>query len=154
MKGKFRYLVGLLAVFALVAAACGGGGEPPEAGPLGQVVVEEGDSIQIRSFNAITGDVAFLGIPNQRGVELAIADYGDIKGFSVDMGTGAKGSGTGLSIAYGCGGTDVGSRVQVTKTAADSWTFVGSEACLVQGLDVYDATLFPMPFSFTITSQP
>ena len=88
MKGKFRYLVGLLAVFAMIAAACGDSAEPPEAGALGQVEVPEGEAIQIRSFNAITGDVAFLGIPNQRGVELAIADYGQIKGFDVSMGTG------------------------------------------------------------------
>ncbi|MEM7092657.1 MAG: ABC transporter substrate-binding protein, partial [Actinomycetota bacterium] len=57
-------------------------------GSLGVVTIEEGDSVQIRSLNAISGDVAFLGLPNQRGVEQAIADYGDIKGFSVDMGAG------------------------------------------------------------------
>ncbi|MCP3976589.1 MAG: ABC transporter substrate-binding protein [bacterium] len=88
MKTKFRYLFALVATFALVAAACGGSSEPPEAGALGQVEIAEGESVQIRSFNAITGDVSFLGIPNQRGVELAIADYGDIQGFSVSMGTG------------------------------------------------------------------
>jgi branched-chain amino acid transport system substrate-binding protein len=88
MKAKFRYLVGLLAVFALIAAACGSSAEPPEAGPLGLVEIPDGESIQIRSFNAITGDVSFLGIPNQRGVELAIEDYGDIAGHAVSMGTG------------------------------------------------------------------
>jgi len=85
---RFRYLVALLGAFALLAAACSSSSEPPEAGPLGQVAIPDGESIQIRSFNAITGDVAFLGIPNQRGVELAIKDYGDIKGFSVSMGVG------------------------------------------------------------------
>ena len=44
--------------------------------------------MQIRSLNTITGDVAYLGIPNQRGVELAIADFGPIHGFDVDMGAG------------------------------------------------------------------
>ena len=57
-------------------------------GSLGEVVVEAGESIQVRSLNAISGDVAFLGIPNQRGVEIAIADYGQIKGFDVDLGAG------------------------------------------------------------------
>lgn len=57
-------------------------------GSLGVVEVEAGDAIQIRSLNAITGDVAFLGLPNQRGVELAIADYGAVHGFDVDIGTG------------------------------------------------------------------
>ena len=55
---------------------------------LGAVEVGSGEEIQIRSLNAITGDVAFLGIPNQRGVELAIADYGPIAGRSVSLGTG------------------------------------------------------------------
>jgi branched-chain amino acid transport system substrate-binding protein len=122
MKTKYRYLVGLLAAFALVAAACGddtgdttteapatttaapttaapttaapttaapttAAPQPPEAGPLGQVVLEAGEDIQIRSLQAITGPVAFLGIPNQRGTELAIEDYGDIMGHSVSLGT-------------------------------------------------------------------
>jgi branched-chain amino acid transport system substrate-binding protein len=91
----------------LVAGACGDGDEtapdtqpevatterPTEAeefteGALGAVEVGSGEEIQIRSLNAITGDVAFLGIPNQRGVELAIADYGPIAGRSVSLGTG------------------------------------------------------------------
>ena len=63
------------------------GSEKPEAGPLGAVEVAPGEEIQIRSLQAITGDVAFLGIPNLRGTELAIADYGQIKGHSVGLGT-------------------------------------------------------------------
>jgi branched-chain amino acid transport system substrate-binding protein len=51
------------------------------------VVLEAGEDIQIRSLQAITGPVAFLGIPNQRGTELAIEDYGDIMGHSVSLGT-------------------------------------------------------------------
>ena len=62
--------------------------EPPEAGPLGQVVIASGESIEIRSLNILTGANATLGIPNQRGVELAIADFGEIAGHSVNMGTG------------------------------------------------------------------
>ena len=57
-------------------------------GSLGVVRVEAGEEIQIRSLNAISGDVAFLGIPNQRGVELAVADYGPIGGHDVTIGTG------------------------------------------------------------------
>ena len=48
-------------------------------GSLGTVVVEPGAQVQIRSLSAISGDVAFLGIPNQRGIEAAVADFGDIK---------------------------------------------------------------------------
>ncbi len=86
-------VITLVAVFALLAAACGNddGGpaaEPVGDGSLGVVSVSEGEAIQIRSLNAIAGDVAFLGVPNQRGVELAIEDYGAIKGFPVDLGAG------------------------------------------------------------------
>ena len=56
-------------------------------GSLGVVRVEAGDAIQIRSLNAITGDVAFFGLPIERSVVLAIEDYGQIKGFDVDLGT-------------------------------------------------------------------
>lgn len=63
-------------------------GGDPTPGELGAVVIPAGEEIQIRSLEAITGDVAFLGVPNQRGTELAIADYGPIQGFNVNMGTG------------------------------------------------------------------
>lgn len=97
-------------LFLFLAAACGTeeAEEPVEAistaapapaeaeaaeqgftpGPLGAVEVRPGESIQIRSLNAISGDVAFLGVPNQRGVETAVADYGPIAGREVSMGTG------------------------------------------------------------------
>ena len=64
-----------------------GGRERPEPGPLGAVEIEAGVAIQIRSLEAITGDVAFLGIPNMRSTELAIEDYGPIRGFDVELGT-------------------------------------------------------------------
>ena len=63
-------------------------GEEFSAGPLGAVEVAPGDDVQIRSLEAITGDVAFLGIPNQRGVKMAIEDYGPIKGHNVTFGVG------------------------------------------------------------------
>lgn len=97
-KRLIRFL-SLFATLALVLAACGGDGTTDTTdggstdttmaeGPLGSVTVPAGEAIQIRSLNAISGDVAFLGIPNQRAVELAIEDYGQIKGHDVDMGTG------------------------------------------------------------------
>ena len=62
--------------------------EPLGDGSLGTVTVEPGEAVQIRSLNAITGDVAFFGLPIERSVVLAIADYGQVHGFDVDMGTG------------------------------------------------------------------
>ena len=83
-----------VAALALVASSCSGSPEPEDAaaprlgdGSLGIVEVVEGEAIQIRSLEAITGDVAFLGLPNQRGVSLAVRDYGPIHGFDVDLGT-------------------------------------------------------------------
>jgi branched-chain amino acid transport system substrate-binding protein len=56
-------------------------------GPLGAVTLAPGEDIQIRSLQAISGDVATLGIPNQRGAELAIEDFGPIAGHNVSLGT-------------------------------------------------------------------
>ena len=57
-------------------------------GSLGVVEVGPGEAIQIRSLNAISGDVAFLGIPNENGIRMAVADYGQIGGHDVEVGTG------------------------------------------------------------------
>jgi len=56
-------------------------------GSLGTVEVDAGEDIQIRALHAISGDVAFLGIPMTRGVEMAVSDYGDIGGHGVNVGT-------------------------------------------------------------------
>lgn len=63
-------------------------GGPPEAGPLGAVTVAAGELIQIRSLQAISGPVTFLGVPNQRAIESAVDDYGPIGGHDVTIGTG------------------------------------------------------------------
>ncbi len=110
--------LGISVLMALAAAACGSDDQiegsadpaataddaPPEAaaeesadssatgalgdGSLGVVEVPPDEAIQIRSLNSITGDVAYLGTVNQRGVEMAIADFGPVHGFEVDMGAG------------------------------------------------------------------
>ncbi|HEY6629010.1 MAG TPA: branched-chain amino acid ABC transporter substrate-binding protein [Acidimicrobiia bacterium] len=105
-------LLTVLAVLSLILAACGGseGGETtttagseattttaataettttaaPDEG-LGSVTVAAGEAIQIRSLEAISGDVSTLGIPNQNSTQLAIADYGQIQGHDVTFGTG------------------------------------------------------------------
>jgi branched-chain amino acid transport system substrate-binding protein len=66
------------------------------AGSLGYVRVEAGEDIQIRSLNAISGDVAFLGIPNERSIRIIAegvsnqtsGQFGRIKGFGISLGTG------------------------------------------------------------------
>ncbi|MEX1037714.1 MAG: branched-chain amino acid ABC transporter substrate-binding protein [Acidimicrobiia bacterium] len=86
-KRSLRFLA-VLGVFSLVVAACGDDGAEFEAGELGAVTVEAGEAIQIRSLNAISGEVAFLGIPNERAVRMAVDDYGQIAGHDVEVGAG------------------------------------------------------------------
>ncbi|MGH8913645.1 MAG: branched-chain amino acid ABC transporter substrate-binding protein [Acidimicrobiia bacterium] len=108
-------LLALLAVFALVLAACGGGGaedttttaaggddvtttEAPDtettttaggttvpAGELGVVEVAAGESIKIGSIQTISGDTASLGEDQVRATELAITDMGEIQGHAVEL---------------------------------------------------------------------
>ena len=71
----------------LVLGVVSCGGQDFEAGPLGAVEVAPGEAIQIRSMQVLTG-LGDLGIPSQRGVEMALADYGLIRGHAVSMGAG------------------------------------------------------------------
>ena len=70
-----------------VEEVASGAGDALGDGSLGTVEVAAGEDIQIRALHAISGDVAFLGIPMTRGVEMAVSDYGDIGGHSVSVGT-------------------------------------------------------------------
>lgn len=80
----FLHCFSLLAALVLAAACVPVDYESP---PLGTVVVGGGEEIQIRALGTLTraGD---LGVPSQRGVALAVADYGPIKGHPVSMGAG------------------------------------------------------------------
>ena len=86
---KLARWLALMLAFGLLAAACSGdGGEDSLGdGSLGVVEVEEGDAIQIRSLEAITGDVAFFGLPIDRATKIAVDHYGPIHGFDVEVGT-------------------------------------------------------------------
>jgi len=85
IKRSVRFLAALGAL-ALVVAACGGGTDF-EAGELGAVEVGAGEAIQIRSLEAISGEVAFLGTPNDNATRMAVEDYGEIEGHAVEVGT-------------------------------------------------------------------
>ncbi|MCE2464447.1 MAG: ABC transporter substrate-binding protein, partial [Dehalococcoidia bacterium] len=78
-------LITALVALVLVIVSCGG--QDFEAGSLGAVEVGQGEAIHIRSMQVLTG-LGDLGIPNQRGVAMAVADYGPIKGHDVSMGAG------------------------------------------------------------------
>lgn len=74
----------------VVALLLAGGACVPQdlvVSPLGTAVVGPGEDIHIRSLEALT-NVGNLGIPRQRAVAMALADYGPIKGHGVTMGAG------------------------------------------------------------------
>jgi branched-chain amino acid transport system substrate-binding protein len=91
-KRRWLALVALFGALTLVTAACaddeGGGGETGstgtaptgaagcEADEFGCVEIGSGEPITIGTLLAISGDVAFLGLDSQYGVELAV-DYLD-----------------------------------------------------------------------------
>ena len=95
MSKRLSVLSAVLLGFALLAGACSSdsdsssssssdtaapattaaessGGDYLGDGSLGEVTVSAGDAIQIRSLNAISGDVAFLGVPNENGIRMAV----------------------------------------------------------------------------------
>jgi branched-chain amino acid transport system substrate-binding protein len=90
---KQRGLFALLAILALIIAACGDGGgegtedpgEEPEVGELGAIEVAEGEPIKIASLQVISGANASLGSDQVRAIELAIADKGELKGHPVEL---------------------------------------------------------------------
>lgn len=55
-------------------------------GGFGLVEIPPGGEIQIRAMLSVSGDLAFLGIPNYRIARLAVDDYGPIGGHSVYLG--------------------------------------------------------------------
>ncbi len=90
MTTKRGSRIAVLHCFSLLAALVLAAACVPvdyESSPLGTVVVGSGEEIQIRALGTLTraGD---LGVPSQRGVALAVADYGPIKGHGVSMGAG------------------------------------------------------------------
>ncbi|MGB7860756.1 MAG: branched-chain amino acid ABC transporter substrate-binding protein, partial [Acidimicrobiia bacterium] len=93
MKNKRSMrLVAALGALALVAAACGSDSDGSSGttfapGALGAVTVEAGEPIEIRSLQVLTTADATLGIPEDRATRLAVADYGELKGHAINVGT-------------------------------------------------------------------
>ena len=110
-SGRATVWAGLLVALMMVVACARGGSD---AGSLGTVEVEPGASVQIRSMNNISGDVAHLGITKERGVALALASYGTVHGFDVSMGVG---------LSDGC--STEGGRAAAEALAADDPDVVG-----------------------------
>ncbi|MDE0677923.1 MAG: branched-chain amino acid ABC transporter substrate-binding protein [Acidimicrobiaceae bacterium] len=79
----------LLAALALLAAGCGGSeGEAAGTvgdGSLGVVRVEAGDAIQIRTMTRLSGPVTDGLTTYHQAAVFAVADYGPIRGFAVEL---------------------------------------------------------------------
>ena len=60
---------------------------PPRDLGLGAVIIDQGEPIQIRALQSISGPIEFLGTDQVRGIELALEDFGPVLGRSVDLGT-------------------------------------------------------------------
>ena len=89
MKITYYPRPALLGWLVLVLALLVGGACVPQdmvVSPLG-MVGGAGEDIQNRSLEALTG-IGELGVPRQRAVAMALADYGPIEGHRVSMGAG------------------------------------------------------------------
>ena len=95
---RLTVLLAVVTAMAFAAAACsadagqdaelnvGSAGTAAGQSSLGVVEVQQGDAIQIRSLEAITGDYSIVGLAIDRATAIAVNDYGQIHGFDVDLG--------------------------------------------------------------------
>lgn len=81
------YAALLVVLLASLVAACGGDDETQdfEAGPLGAVEIGTGEAIHIRSMLPL-GAEEEIGAPMRRSIEMAVRDFGDIRGHEVKLG--------------------------------------------------------------------
>jgi branched-chain amino acid transport system substrate-binding protein len=84
---SFVVRLAIVAVLALVAAACRqaetDGGQVED--PRGVIEIAAGDPIKIATAQTISGDTASLGTDQVRGIEIAIADKGQILGHDIEL---------------------------------------------------------------------
>ena len=80
------------AALCLLIASCGDTEPTPSLGDgsLGVVEVAPWESIQIRSVNRNTGNIALLGDSSEQAITFAVEDYGPIHGFDIDLGIGLR----------------------------------------------------------------
>ena len=84
---RLSWLTLLLLLLSIAIVACGGGEEVTCDDAIGCVEIASGDPIRIASALVITGPNESLGLDSQYGVEIAIADRGEIEGHSIELQT-------------------------------------------------------------------
>jgi branched-chain amino acid transport system substrate-binding protein len=94
---RFLWVLALLvAALAFTVTACGGDDEeeaatgdtteqPAGPGPLGAVEIAPGEPIKLAALQSISGATASLGTDQIRGMEIAIEDFGEVMGHSVEL---------------------------------------------------------------------
>jgi branched-chain amino acid transport system substrate-binding protein len=83
---RFLTAFGIMAVFVLALAACGGAAEPFEcADAIGCVTYAPDEPVRVASALVITGPDSQLGLDSQYGVEVAIDFKGEVLGHSIEL---------------------------------------------------------------------
>jgi branched-chain amino acid transport system substrate-binding protein len=78
--------ISLLLLVSMVATACGPSAAPFECSDaIGCVTIAPGDPVRIGYSLVISGPNETLGVDSRRGVEIAIADKGEVLGHSIEL---------------------------------------------------------------------
>lgn len=91
MSKRFSTLLAVLLVSSLLLAACGGGGAADSGDAMectdeiGCVEVAAGDSIHVAYMLTVSGATAFLGEDSLGGIQVALANRGQVLGHDVEL---------------------------------------------------------------------
>ena len=134
-----RITVFVLLLAALLLAACGPTATPaPEVcnAKLGCAVIGKGQTIKIGFAGPMTGDYSPFGLDMSNAMKLAVADFGDVQGWKVEL------------AVEDDGGTAEGGAAVANKLASDS-TFVAMAGHMFSGasaaaMPIYEKAGIPM----------
>lgn len=108
MSKRVLSILSLLILASMVLAACGGASLEC-TDEIGCVEIADGESIHIAYMLTISGATAFLGEDSVGGIEIALAERGDIEGHSINL----TGEDSGCSAE---GGQDAATKVTADES--------------------------------------
>ncbi len=82
---KHHLLLAVLIIAGMVLSACGGMTSFTCTDPLGCVTIGSGESIKIATLLTMSGTNKPYGVDAERGVEIAIADAGNLLGHKIEL---------------------------------------------------------------------